>query len=245
MLGITDAHIAHGKMDLTYGTVGHQRYDSEYVLSRKPDIVALELGQHILGFNPAEVNTENIHRQIQPGEAWFPAPADLIGRRAFRLDYAPRVAEVEPDKYFVFFERDPTLREMIARIPLDSPDPKAHFALGMRLRKHGLLDEAVTRMRRAAALDPRRSLAPALNAGYFLLEAGRTEEALNAFRALATRAPEEPQVRYGLALVLHRLERYREAIPAWKRYLAIGRNPRFTRKAQQMLAEAENRAVNE
>ena len=69
----------------------------------------------------------------------------------------------------------------------------------MLCRQRGLLDRAISRMRRVAELDP-ESLAPELNVAYFLLEACRREEALGEFRRLRGRAPDEARVRYGLAL---------------------------------------------
>jgi hypothetical protein len=41
MLGITDEHIAHRKLELGRFPAGHEKYDSEYVLDREPDIIIL------------------------------------------------------------------------------------------------------------------------------------------------------------------------------------------------------------
>jgi arabinofuranosyltransferase len=41
MLGINDRHIAHRDVDLGTFAAGHEKYDSEYVLDRRPDIIIL------------------------------------------------------------------------------------------------------------------------------------------------------------------------------------------------------------
>lgn len=41
MLGLTDAHIARTKRPVGTGYVGHERFDPEYVLSRKPEYILL------------------------------------------------------------------------------------------------------------------------------------------------------------------------------------------------------------
>jgi hypothetical protein len=41
MLGLSDEHIAHRQIDLPAIIVGHEKYDSEYVLDRKPEIIIL------------------------------------------------------------------------------------------------------------------------------------------------------------------------------------------------------------
>jgi hypothetical protein len=41
MLGINDEHIAHRDLDLGTFGAGHEKYDSEYVLDRRPDIIIL------------------------------------------------------------------------------------------------------------------------------------------------------------------------------------------------------------
>jgi hypothetical protein len=41
MLGLNDEHIAHRHIDLPAIIVGHEKYDSEYVLHRKPEIIIL------------------------------------------------------------------------------------------------------------------------------------------------------------------------------------------------------------
>jgi len=41
MLGINDEHIAHRDLDIGRFSAGHEKYDTEYVLDRRPDIIIL------------------------------------------------------------------------------------------------------------------------------------------------------------------------------------------------------------
>lgn len=241
MLGLADTHIAHREMELAPGFLGHQKYDSEYILSRSPDIVVLEFGTREADFDPrTDLHTEKIFRRVLPSQGWWPAPSDLIQRAAFRMDYAPRAAEVSPGLFFIFFERDETLRNLEMEIEGRWGDPRAHFELAMRYRLHGLLPEAIREMRRAAEIDPSR-LEPQLNVAYLFYEAGRYGDALEELRSLQERIPGEERIVYGIALNLHKLERYAEALPVWRQFLEMAPGSAFAGRARRMLDEAQRR----
>jgi hypothetical protein len=239
MLGLADTHIAHREMELARGFLGHQKYDSDYILSRRPDIVVLEFGTREADFDPrTDLHTEKIFRRVLPSQGWWPAPSDLIRRAAFRMDYAPRAAEVRPGLFFIFFERDETLRSLEMEVESEPGDPRTHFELGMRYRLHGLLPEAIREMRRAVEIDPSR-LEPQLNVAYLFYEAGRYEDALGELRLLRERFPREDRIVYGIALNLHKLERYAEAFPYWQEFLKMAPGSAFAGRALRMLEEAQ------
>lgn len=242
MLGLADRHIAHRQVELTRGFLGHQKYDSEYVLARRPDVVALEFGTREPGFDPVnDLDTEKIYRRILPSRGWWPALGDLLGRREFRRRYGPRSAEVAPGLFFFFFERDDSLIRLEAAVRPESTDPAAHFELGMLYRKRGLLDDALRSLRRVVALDPEAEGAK-LNVGFLLYEAGSLVEAASAFRRLHRELPGQPQAVYGLALSLHAAGRSGAAIPYWQRYLQMAPTGPFAARAHALL-EADRQAV--
>jgi tetratricopeptide (TPR) repeat protein len=131
---------------------------------------------------------------------------------------------------------------MKATVDDDSDDPKAHFVLAVLCRRHGLLDDAVESLRRAAELDPKHANTQ-LNIGFFLHEAQRYEEALMEFKSIATAFPDEPRATYGIALALHQMKRYEEAIPYWETFIEAPINT-FSVKARRFLREAEAAATN-
>ena len=105
MLGLTNEHIAHLRQNLGPGTIGHEKHDAQYVLSRQPDIILLGL----------PVLTA---RRLTPAEfepwfgRWFPyLPGDrkLFYSEKFRRMYTP-VSVAIGDKYFAFFLRNGPVR---------------------------------------------------------------------------------------------------------------------------------------
>jgi arabinofuranosyltransferase len=242
MLGLADVHIAHRKMELTRGIVGHQKYDSEYLLARRPDLVAIEVATLDRDFDPAvDLDTEKLFQRILPDKGFWPAPSDLVARREFRLDYEARAAEVEPGVRFLYFARDPGLRQLMAKVPADSPDPRDQFELAMALRRRGLLDDALASMKRSALADPTSANA-AIALGFLLCEAGRIQECLAQFQSAAAAFPDQPYADYGMAYALQKLGRFREAEPLWTRFLRRAPQDRFAVKAQAFLATAARSA---
>lgn len=87
MLGINDEHIAHRDLDLGVFGAGHEKYDSEYVLDRRPDIIILtdalsarpwrreDYGVLYGGLIPARIdmlNTPRLWEEYEPRSAAFP-----------------------------------------------------------------------------------------------------------------------------------------------------------------------------
>jgi tetratricopeptide (TPR) repeat protein len=242
MLGLADIQIAHKEMELARGVLGHQKYDSEYILERKPDIVLLELGTREADFDPrVDLHTEKIYQHTLPSKGWWPAPSDLFGRREFRLAYTPRIAKVEPGLFYFFFERDSALTDLVASISEQTRDPRKLFELAMLYRRQGLLSEAVATMRRVAELDPSK-VGPQLNIAYFLYEKRHYSASLDEFHELTEKFPNEAQITYGIALNLQKMERYTEAVPYWRLFLQTVPNTPFAAKARTMLHEAEVRS---
>lgn len=83
MLGLNDLHIGHRNMpEMGEGIPGHEKYDAEYVLSRRPTyIVPLPL--------PYEALTLDDWHRLDL-ETWFPGTKDLLDLPTFNALYAPR-----------------------------------------------------------------------------------------------------------------------------------------------------------
>lgn len=219
MLGLADEHIAH--MDPVSGdsfVSGHNKYDSQYVLSRKPDLVVLGFGAKNIAFNAEkDLYTEKYQEMVSPEKAGWKAPSDLLKLKEFRLNYVPRAAVVASDLVFLYLERTRNLIELAKQTHNSSTDPKEHFRIGMMYRTHGLYDESIASLRRALKLD--HSIAIALNIAYFYMEANRFNEALEEFSRIEAYFPPTSQTAYGRALTLQKMNRYADALRAWKYYL--------------------------
>lgn len=86
MLGINDEHIAHRKLDIGTFPAGHEKYHSEYVLGRRPDIIILAdaltgepLGQD--GYAAYEASV-------------IPAVLDMLGTPRLWAEYEARSVQV-------------------------------------------------------------------------------------------------------------------------------------------------------
>jgi hypothetical protein len=239
MLGVVDEHIAHRDMPLEHGSVGHRRYDSDYILSRNPDVVVIEFTIDDPAFDPVtNLHTEGIYEYISLRLSLWPAPRYLLKRREFRLRYAPRSMLLPDGRHGFYFERSDRLARLEEATRNRPQDPKGFFDLGVTYRQQGLLADAVRALRKAAELNPRHLLTR-LNIGFFLLEAKRPVEALQEFENLEALAPGNLRVLFGIAESLQALGRFQEAAIRWRQYLQQSPDGRYARKAREMLEAAE------
>jgi arabinofuranosyltransferase len=95
MLGLNDVTIAHRVMpDLGSGLPGHEKFDVEYVLSRKPDIVILG----VYGLDPEPKSPQDLVRYSYEAE-WR-----MLDSPRFQNEYVLRRARA-PGGYFAYFVR--------------------------------------------------------------------------------------------------------------------------------------------
>jgi hypothetical protein len=242
MLGLADEHIAHRDMQHDDGTVarGHFKYDSEYVLSRKPHLVVLDFDiyREDVPVQEVDLHTEEVYRRVLSLPTWWRSAGDLLGRREFRMHYVPRLVSLGEGFSVIYFERDESLPALAEAVSQERPDSGRFFQLAMRYRKQGLHEDAIHWLRLAARLDP-RSVQLRRNIGFFLVESGKYEEASREFQNMRAYFPQDTGVLYGLALSLHRGGRYRQSIPLWREYLekALVDDP-YRLRALGFLAEA-------
>jgi len=161
LLGITDAHIARkGERITNRFLFAHNRFDPNYVLSRRPDY--LFLGQATtLDVDPALTDLR------RPGPSTFDAIAPAVVRDfygfpgdariwempVFRRNYLPTVAAVG-GSHFYFFALDPRVGGLEARVQSNGGSAGDHAELARILAAKGAGEEAVSEARVAERLDP-------------------------------------------------------------------------------------------
>ena len=95
MLGLNDAHIAHRAVaQLGSGQAGHEKYDVDYVLARRPEYVIIG----VYRLSPEPLRPEQM---IAPSYA---AERELLSHPGFVAQYRPETART-PGGFFVYFVR--------------------------------------------------------------------------------------------------------------------------------------------
>ncbi len=92
MLGITDEHIAHRDLPLGEFPAGHEKYDTEYVLDRQPDIIILFDGLSSSPWTSADYDTLR--------HVFILAVADMLADDRTAAEYERRAVEVGEGKWF-------------------------------------------------------------------------------------------------------------------------------------------------
>ena len=167
---------------------------------------------------------ENLYLQARAGRPGYATPytrlIDLYGKPEL---FEKKVADIE------------------RLLALDTElDPATHYLTwgdtGALFQQHGEAwwPKALYYLRKAQELDP-RGIMPALNLGYFYLDTGRPEEALEFFQQVTSRAPEAREgylalARYdeaksNWASAAENYRRVQAIIPSWERFMesAAGR----------------------
>jgi hypothetical protein len=108
LLGINDEHIAHEGAARRTGYVGHEKYDSRYVLARRPDVIQYSINLDPRRFGQADYASP---------PAWVPAIGDLLAQPEFWELYAHYGVEVEPGRWFNFL----VLRSRLSEPPFTEP----------------------------------------------------------------------------------------------------------------------------
>jgi hypothetical protein len=98
MLGLNDEHIAHRKILYSAHLAGHEKYDSQYVLSREPDIIIIN--DHLTSTPWRMSDYAALEGQI------ITAIPDMLRAPELQKEYTPRSVEVEKGRWFNLFVRD-------------------------------------------------------------------------------------------------------------------------------------------
>lgn len=92
MLGLSDRHIAHRDLPIGGLAAGHEKYDSQYVLDRRPDIIIL-----MDGLSPGPWARRD-YEQIASGV--IPARIDMLKQVRLWTDYEPRAVQIREGEWF-------------------------------------------------------------------------------------------------------------------------------------------------
>ena len=102
MMGLTDTHIAHKKVEIGKGMAGHEKHDGPYILSREPTYLLLGnvqvLKMELDPSDPTFVRPSNPEIRVREDDVFIP---ELFER------YAKRVVRLPNGGYFHFLERRP------------------------------------------------------------------------------------------------------------------------------------------
>ncbi len=113
MLGINDEHIAHTDRHLGALAAGHEKYNSDYVLDRAPDIIIIEDV-----FNDRAWAREDYGKLIG---GLIPARIDMLSNERLWREYQPRGVEVKEGEWFNLLVR-PDASAVLARTqPPEAP----------------------------------------------------------------------------------------------------------------------------
>jgi hypothetical protein len=92
MLGLSDRHIAHRDVPIGYLAAGHEKYDSQYVLERRPDIIIL------MDYMSPGPWARPDYDQLASGV--IPARVDMLKQERLWTDYEPRAVRIREGEWF-------------------------------------------------------------------------------------------------------------------------------------------------
>jgi len=96
MLGLNDEHIAHRDMAIGIGTAGHEKFDTDYVLDRKPEIIIL--------FDTTTAFPLGRRAYVSLGSL-IPAFLDMARSPRLLKEYDARSVELSKDRWFSLLVR--------------------------------------------------------------------------------------------------------------------------------------------
>jgi hypothetical protein len=95
MLGLNDETIAHTEVPMGVGDVGHEKFNTEYVLQQSPTFV-------FIGIYSFTTHLREPLRMIRP---FYPIETSLLSSEAFARRYRPEVGQTPSGGYFTYFKR--------------------------------------------------------------------------------------------------------------------------------------------
>ncbi len=116
MLGLNDEHIAHRQLDLPGVIIGHEKYDSDYVLDRRPEVIILN--DHLTRAPWRLADYDVLRGQI------ILALPDMLSSPRLLQAYEPRSAQIGGGDWFNLFVR----RDAAAVLSRTESPPEAAYA---------------------------------------------------------------------------------------------------------------------
>ncbi|HYM14854.1 MAG TPA: hypothetical protein VEZ14_04795 [Dehalococcoidia bacterium] len=109
MLGLNDEHIAHRAIDLGRFPAGHEKYDSQYVLSLRPEIIILTDSLQSAPWARHDYNAFDT--------GVIPARVDMLDQPLLWQEYAPRSVRLGPGRWFNLLVRRDAAVVMAMTVP--------------------------------------------------------------------------------------------------------------------------------
>jgi hypothetical protein len=109
MLGLNDEHIAHHHVDQPSVIVGHEKYDSEYVLGRRPEIIILN--DHLTPAPWRLSDYDVLRSQL------IKAIPDMLASPRLLEEYEPRSVEISTGGWFNLFVRRDAAAVLASTVP--------------------------------------------------------------------------------------------------------------------------------
>jgi hypothetical protein len=227
-LGLTDAHIARsGKRFTNPYFYGHNRYDSDYVLSRRPDV--LFLGQATLtDVHPSlaslrrvgPTSFEEIAPVITREFHVFPGDAETWRNPVFRRLYTPMIVALG-GRFFYFFSLDPEAARIQQRIDSGASTAEERAAMSRILASKQKAARRPGPPGAAGETTPGpRAERETLEKMESALARGDVAAAEKALLAALEQRPEDPLLLFNLGVLYERNARLEEALAAYRRAVA-------------------------
>jgi tetratricopeptide (TPR) repeat protein len=229
-IGLTDAHIARAGKRFTNAILyGHNRYDSKYVLSRRPDILVLGSAD-LLEIDPLLANLRRTgptsFEAIAPAVARdffaFPGDEETWKDPIFRRLYTPRIVSLG-GRYFYFFQLDPQATRLQEKIDsgASTAGDRAELdrILASKTREAPAQEEAGSTPQVQPIGSP--ALSQTLKRIASLLERGDQSAAERELLQALRESPKETLLFFNLGVVYERTTRLDEAAAAYEKAVTL------------------------
>ena len=102
MLGLNDAHIAHLDIELGHGPAGHEKYDGNYVLDRRPGVILFGLPRALR--RPPN-SAQELRAYLRRITEHLPGDREILANPEFVRHYRPLVARLDDSRFALMFVR--------------------------------------------------------------------------------------------------------------------------------------------
>jgi hypothetical protein len=116
MLGLNDEHIAHRDLPLGEFPAGHEKYDSQYVLDQRPDIILLTDALQTAAWSQSDYLTQDA--------GVIPARVDMLKQQRLWDEYAARSVRLSDGRWFNLLVRRDAERVMAKTLPAAGLSPQ-------------------------------------------------------------------------------------------------------------------------
>lgn len=220
MLGLNDASIAKQpvRQNIFGGAsfVGHLKHDGDYVCRKKPGLVLTAGARLNKGRSAAEAS-------YQAALNSFEGDREFLNSKDCKNAYQARVEELVAGNFLVIYEKIPEQKDRSeALLSKDQnqfeASAKAWFDRGLEYMAKADLGMAIHSFGESLKLNP-NSPSARINLAYSYLDFQKTREALEQFKLLSNKYPNNYEILYGLALATEKNGEIQSAKLLWEKYI--------------------------